>query len=428
MSEPIRIPEVYTPLFELIEGHLPNISKVIVTGGRYSGKSHCLGLGLGHAVGHYGHRLLYARYTMTSASQSVIPEFVDKLEVLGLDQHYTINKTTLESNFDKSRVFFKGLKTGSGTQDAALKSLSDVSIFCTEEASEIPTYEEWEKVHLSIRAMDVQPFSVLILNPASTSHWIYKKFFVERGVKAGFNGVKDEVLYIHSTWEDLAEDMITPMHLQNFKEAKKFYESNTLDNLTIPKDVVKWKWYNDVILGGWKNRVDNVIFEAWEMFKEFPDTKPIYHILGLDFGFKDPNVLVETKVYSDSIYCKLHLYKPDLSNQELADKIRSLYIEINGGKALYTVADGARPEIIKELNKLGCTVLKAKKGAGSIEAGIQKILSKDLFIHEDSKELHYELDNYHYVEKTNVLGETKTVPVDDFNHGLDALRYSLSLY
>ena len=162
--------------------------------------------------------------------------------------------------------------------------------------------------------------------------------------------------------------------------------------------------------------------------KSFPDTKPIYHILGLDFGFKDPNVLVETKVYSDSIYCKLHLYKPDLSNQELADKIKSLYIEINGGKALYTVADGARPEIIKELNKLGCTVLKAKKGAGSIEAGIQKILSKDLFIHEDSKELHYELDNYHYVEKTNVLGETKTVPVDDFNHGLDALRYSLSLY
>ena len=54
------------------------------------------------------------------------------------------------------------------------------------------------------------------------------------------------------------------------------------------------------MLGGWKNRVDNVIFEAWEMFKEFPDTKPIYHILGLDFGFKDPNVLVETLTFTNA--------------------------------------------------------------------------------------------------------------------------------
>jgi len=426
MSDDIRIPKIYKPLFELIEGHHPTVTLVIITGGRYSGKSHTVNLGLGAAMGFNGHKILNARYTMTSAKKSIIPDFKKSLESLQLLEYYDIKETEILSTFDDSKMWFSGIKTGAKTQDSALKSLSDISLFYVEEASEIPTFEEWEKIDLSVRAKGVQAFSMMVLNPSHATHWIYQKFYLGKGVKAGFNGIKDGVMYIHSSWEDLDEDMIIPKHLPKFKADKLFYESNKLDDLTDQKDQKRWCRYRDVILGGWRDSVDNVIFEYWEEFDEWPQDKPMYHLLGLDFGFKDPNALVETKVYPDAIYTKQHLFKPDVPNKEIGEAIKKVYDD--AGKQLYVICDNARPEIIKDLKLMGCAAIKCKKGPGSIEDGIQKINSKDLFVHKDSKDLHNELNNYHYVEILNNKGERKTAPVDAFNHLLDALRYSLSLY
>jgi len=423
----IRIPEIYKPLFELIEGYHPNVTLVIMTGGRYSGKSYISNIALASAMGFNGHKILNARYTMTSAEKSIIPDFKSKLEALGLNDYYTINKKDIASNFDDSKMWFSGMKTGSNTQDSALKSLSDVSLFYVEEASEIPTFAEWEKVDLSVRADNIQAFSMMVLNPTTTNHWIYEKFFKDKDVRSGFNGIKDGVLYIHSTWLDLEEDMIVQKHLPKFKADHKFYIDNKIEDLK-GKDLRRWVRYRDIILGGWRNSIDNVIFEAWESFTDWREDKPIYHTLGLDFGFKDPNAIVETKVYHDAIYVKQHLFKPDVSNQDLANKIKDIERECNNGQSMYTVADSARPEIIKELNKLGCHVIRCKKGAGSIESGIQKINSMDLFVHRNSLDLINELNHYHYVEKINALGERKIVPVDDYNHLLDSLRYSLSIW
>ena len=423
----IRIPEIYTPLFELIEGYHKDVTLVIMTGGRYSGKSFIANIALANAMGFNGHKILNARYTMVSAEKSIIPDFKDKLDMLGLTDFYTINKKDISSNFDKSKMWFSGMKAGSNTQDSALKSLSDISLFYVEEASEIPTFEEWEKVDLSVRADNVQAFSMLVLNPTTTNHWIYKKFFKEKKVTAGFNGVVDGVLYIHSTWLDLEEDMIVKKHLPKFKSDHKFYIENNIEDLT-GKELGRFVRYRDIILGGWRNSVENVIFENWETFTEWRNDKPRYHTLGLDFGFKDPNAIVETKVYEDAIYVRQHLFKPDVSNQDLANKIKQIELEHNGGKNMYTIADSARPEIIKELQKLGCAVVKCKKGAGSIESGIQKINSMNLFVYKDSLDLINELNHYHYVEKINILGERKIVPVDEYNHLIDSLRYSISLW
>lgn len=428
MSDELFIPRVYEPLFKLIEGHLPQVNTVICTGGRYSGKSFGANLALAHGVSQFGHRLLHSRYTMVSASQSIIPDFQDKLDILGANDYYKVNKNTIESIFDKSRVFFRGIKTGAKTQDSALKSLSDVSIFCVEEASEIPTFEEWEKIDLSIRALDVQPFSILILNPTTTSHWIYQKFFKDKGVPAGFNGIVDGVLYIHSTWKDLKEEFISPKHLKKFKEAEKFYRENQLHELTEPKDVKLWMWYNDVILGGWKSSVDNLIFEHWTTFREFPKEKPIYKTLGLDFGYNDPTVLVESRVYKEDIYIKVHFYKPKMSNKEIADGIKKAWKDSNDGVPFYTVADNQAKSKIYELNLLGAFVVPCRKGAGSITDGIDRLNGYNLHIHFESVELQHEANHYCYVEKVSVDGARKTVPVDDHNHGWDATRYSISLY
>lgn len=417
---------------ELIEGKHPDVGVVICTGGRYSGKSHGVNLGLAHAVAQFGHRILHTRYTMVSASKSIIPNFKDKLDVLGYNEFYDVNKNEINSNFDKGKVLFSGIKTGSNFQDSALKSLEDMSIFCVEEGSEIPTFNEWEKVDLSIRAQDVQPFSILILNPTDVSHWIFEEFFKKRGVKSGFNGIVDDVMYIHTTWKDLPEKFIVKKHLRKFKAAE-ITHNRVLADLEAGKeisdqDLKVFIWYKEIVLGGWKNSIDNLCVPLWQKFTDFPDQEPDFVLFGLDFGTSpDPNALVETRVYGDDVYIKEHLYKTEMLNSELADAINEAIGEERAG-SIHVVADSANKQNIKELRKLGIYIIKCKKGAGSIENGLQKLRSSNIFVHEESLNMIFELNHYHYTLVVNTKGERKIVPIDKDNHLMDAARYSLSIY
>ena len=56
----------------------------VITGGRGSGKSYSINLFLLLLTYEVGHTILFTRYTLTSAHVSIIPEFLDKIETLGL--------------------------------------------------------------------------------------------------------------------------------------------------------------------------------------------------------------------------------------------------------------------------------------------------------------------------------------------------------
>ena len=423
----IRIPEVYIPLFELIEGHHEDVTLVIMTGGRYSGKSYIANIALAAAMGFNEHKILNARYTMTSAEKSIIPDFNDKLDMLGLSNFYTINKKDIASNFDDSKMWFSGMKTGSNTQDSALKSLSDISLFYVEEASEIPTFEEWEKVDLSVRADNVQAFSMLVLNPTTTQHWIYKKFFEDRDVPAGFNGIKDDVLYIHSTWKDLEENMVVKKHLPKFKADDKFYNESNITDLT-GKDLRRYIRYRDVILGGWMDAIEGVIFPDWEIYTELPD-EDLLTVYGLDWGFSnDPAAFVEVNIdhKHKKAYLRQHVYQTGLRNSQLAEKV----LNVLGGEHedTYIVADSSEPKSIADFREYDLAIIGAKKGAGSIKAGIKIMQDYDLFVHDDSEDIKKELRLYHQKNMTNNKGENLMHIVDKDNHALDAIRYAITTF
>jgi len=426
----LTISPKYKPLFDVFRGNMPNIHTVIINGGRFSSKSFSTSIAAAVGMAENNHRILYVRQTMASARDSIIKEFNEKLEILGYTPYYNVNKDKISSSFNKSSVIFRGLQTSSGSNTASLKSLSNLSCLLIEEAEELRSKEDLDKVRLSIRSKDISPVTVLVFNAPDSSHFLYEEYFSSRGVKGNFNGINDNILYIYTSYLDVPKEFIPDNIFNEYELARLSYELVEKDpkGNHNAKDIKKHRYYKYTILGGWKSEVDNVIFEAWESFTDWREDKPIYHTLGLDFGFKDPNAIVETKVYHDAIYVKQHLFKPDVSNQDLANKIKDIERECNNGQSMYTVADSARPEIIKELNKLGCHVIRCKKGAGSIESGIQKINSMDLFVHRNSLDLINELNHYHYVEKINALGERKIVPVDDYNHLLDSLRYSLSIW
>ena len=67
----------------------------IVTGGRGSSKSFSIASLLTILTCEAGHKILFTRYTMTSAEISIIPEFIEKIEIMGLKEFFHITKNEI---------------------------------------------------------------------------------------------------------------------------------------------------------------------------------------------------------------------------------------------------------------------------------------------------------------------------------------------
>ena len=249
----------------------------IATGGRGSGKSYGVNIFLLSLTYEVGHVILFTRYTLTSAHISIIPEFLEKIEMLGNHSDFHVTKDEIINLKTGSKIIFKGIKTSSGTQTANLKSLAGVTTFVLDEAEELKDEDVFDKIDLSIRAKNNQNRVILVLNPSTKEHFIYRKFFESKGINGGFIGKKEDTTYIHTTYLDNKENL-SESFLKQIEEIK----------LRRPEK------YKHTILGGWLNKAEGVIFTNWTLgnFIDSEDT-----IFGQDFGFsKDPTTLIETYI------------------------------------------------------------------------------------------------------------------------------------
>ena len=71
--------------------------------------------------------------------------------------------------------------------------MQGISCWVLDEAEELIDEDIFDTIDLSIREKEIQNRIILILNPVTKEHWIYKRFFEDKGVEAGFNGVRDNV-------------------------------------------------------------------------------------------------------------------------------------------------------------------------------------------------------------------------------------------
>lgn len=420
MAKQIVLSEKYENLFAWLsakEGSpLYGVDTVVITGGRYSQKSFAVGLWSCVAAKDFNHRILYTRYTLTAAQDSIIPEFEEKIGLLNCGPSFYVRNGRIEGARNKSKIVFKGHKTSAGNQTANLKSLKDFSVFITEEAEEMPTFEGWDKIKKSIRALDVRNLSILILNPVTKENWIYEEFFEDRGIKEGFNGIKDNVLYIHSSYLDLEREFIDDATWKDFEDkriAYEYYEGlSEFERKKADRLIVKkWSYYKHVVKGGWLNKSEGVIFENWSI-GEFKEVSVPIH--GQDYGFSvDPTTLVKVCVdkAQRKIYVKEQLYQPLLVTSEIIRKNKEL-----AGNSLI-IADSAEPRLIAEIKKGGVNIREAYKPAGSITGGIAMMLDYEIIVDPSSVNLIKELNNYVWHDK-----KSKT-PIDAWNHLIDAIRY-----
>ena len=373
-----------------------NTRYFVLTGGRGSGKSFEVGRFASLLSFETGHKILFTRQTMTSAHLSIIPEFQEKIDLLELNDFFEVKKSEIVNTRSGSEIIFKGIKTSSGDQTANLKSLQGVTTWILDEAEELIDESVFDKINLSIRQKGKQNRVILILNPSTKEHWIYKKFFEQEGIQEGFNGIKGNTTYIHTTYLD---------NLDNLDES--FLDEVEKVKLNNPKK------YQHVILGGWLDKAEGVVFTNWKFGAFNPDN--LQTSFGQDYGFSiDPTTLVEVAIDKKQkrIYLKEHLYKPKLTTSEIAHINKT----ICGNKLI--VADSAEPRLIDELVKHGCRVIGTTKGAGSISAGIAIMQDYELIV--EGENIAKELNNYVYTDKGSKLF------IDAWNHILDAARYNIS--
>lgn len=157
----------------------------VVTGGRGSGKSFSINALLVVLTYEQGHTILFTRYTLTSARISIIPEFIEKLEMMKCISDFHVTKDEIINKKSGSKIIFRGIKTSSGDQTANLKSLTGITTWVVDEAEELTDEQKFDTIDLSVRQQGKPNRVILILNPTTKEHFVYTRFFEDKGAQIG---------------------------------------------------------------------------------------------------------------------------------------------------------------------------------------------------------------------------------------------------
>ena len=375
-----------------------NTRYFLLTGGRGSGKSFAVALNtlILSFDNKCQHKILFTRYTLKSASISIIPEFREKIELMEWQDYFHITNNEITNLQTQSKILFRGIKTSSGDQTANLKSLQGITTWVIDEAEEMMDEDIFDKIDFSVRQKGAKNRVIMIMNPSTKEHWIYQRFYESAGINSGFSGILNETTYCHSTYLDNI-DNLSQSFINRINEMKE-------------RRPTKFK---HTIEGAWLEKAEGVIFTNWKIGKFKQIGKNVF---GQDYGFSnDPTTLVQTNIDKENklIYVKLCFYQPKLTTSEIAT------LNTKFANRDLIVGDSAEPRLISELTRNN-NIVAAIKGQGSITYGISLLQDYDLIIDEESTDLIKELNNYCWLEKKS------QTPVDKFNHAIDALRYAVS--
>ena len=312
------------------------------------------------------------------------------LKQFKLYEYCDVNLSTFTITLPNGSIFLcKGLD-----DSEKIKSITAITDIWIEEATEI-NLDEYTQLNLRLRANvdDLQMF--LSYNPVSKTNWVYSHFH---------DVVPANTRVLHTTYLD--NKFLPADYVKSLEEMKK----------------TNYTYYKIYALGEFAS-LNRLVFTNWKA-QEF-DYKALDGklIVGLDFGFiNDKTALIASILNEDNK--TLHIFKGytciQKTNDEIANVIKSL-----GLQKSVIIADSAEQKSIEEIKRLGVTRIKAsKKGPDSIIHGIQKLQQYQIIVHPDCSEIITEFENYAW-KKDKSTNEYINKPIDDFNHCIDALRYSL---
>ena len=342
-------------------------------------------------------KLLCIRQTFASMRDSVFAELKTVATDMGVIEHIKFKEATLNVVFPNgSTIIMKGCD-----QEEKLLSISGITDCWIEEATEI-SQEIFEQLQLRVREPSMSNHFYLSFNPISRDNWIRTRVVEnEELLQDGF--------VCHSTYQD--NHFLPDSYLQAMEDMRR-------------NNPRKYQVFG---LGEW-GATGKTIFDNWEVrnfnindvFKSHPN---IQQYFGLDWGYaNDPSAFVYALVDTTSmeIFIIDEMYKTGMLNHQIAE-----WLIKNGYQRSKIIADSAEQKSIADLKRNGITnVTPARKGKGSIGAGLDLISSFRVIIHPNCINAANEFANYSY-KKNRVTGEYTNEPQEKYNHLIDALRYAL---
>lgn len=316
---------------------------------------------------------------------------------LGVHSLWKFNINPMEITYlpTGQKILFRGLNDS--------MSLTSITVshgflcWCwIEEAYQVKSEDDFNKLDMSIRGLLPERYFkrfMITFNPWNENHWLKRRFFD----KADDNTLAITTTYKCNEW--LGSDDI------------KLFEDMKLNHK---------RRYSVEGLGNW-GISEGLIFDNW-IEEEFDYTKLDGALcVGLDFGFVDPTTIVQSIL--DEKNKTLYVFSEWYKNNVITEQIYSALINLGLQKSTI-IADSARPEQIEEIKRKGIRNIRScTKGKDSVVNGINKLLEYKIIVHPDCKHLIAELQNYSWDKDKN--GNTIEKPIDDWNHCIDSLRYSL---
>jgi phage terminase large subunit len=381
----ISIFQQYKPFF------IDNYRYNVVYGGRGKGATWNIARGLLAEACQEKHRILCTREFQNSIDESVYHVLVEQIELLGLQDNFTIQKKSIVS-ITGSEFLFKGLRHNVDS----IKSMEGISRVWIAEADKVPK-ESLDKLIPTIRTKGSKFY--IDFNTDTEDDPVYKQFVVAD---------RKDTYVIFQTYKD---NLFFPEVLRLEMEYDK---ENDYDKY-------RWVWEGEP-----RNISEACVFHGKFRIDDFktPQDAEFYH--GVDWGFsQDPTVAVRAFIVDGRLYidqCVGSVGVDINQTPELFDAIPTI-------RKWTSIADSARPETISYMRQHGFPRMKSsKKGKGSVEDGIEKIRGfKEVVIHERCKEVIEEFKLYSY-KKNSTTGDIMPIPEDKHNHYVDALRYALEDY
>ena len=362
----------------------------IYYGGAGSGKSHFIAQKIIAKALVYDRNVLIMRKVGATLKDSVWQLVLNTLSGLGLLQYCSVNKSIFTIELPSgSTLLFKGMD-----DSEKIKSITGITDIWCEEATEF-SEEDIEQLNLRLRARAEALQMFFSFNPVSKANWVYRRWFAK-----GVEITADTVIH-QSTYKDnrfLPDDYVATI--------EKMAKTNPT-------------YYRIYALGEFAS-LDKLVFSNWKV-GTVEDTHDWDMLCGLDFGYtNDPTAFVVSFVQGETLYVAKEFVRTGLLNNQIATVITDL-----GFSKSTIIADSAEVKSIEELRRDGLhRIYPAVKGQGSILQGIQKLQQYEIVVDPSCEHVITELQNYAW-KKDRQSGEYVNEPIDEFNHCIDALRYSL---
>ena len=181
------------------------------------------------------------------------------------------------------------------------------------------------------------------------------------------------------------------------------------------EDYELWKVY----ARGKTGKLKGLIFPEFRIVDRMPEVLECKgNWYGLDFGYtNDPTALENVRLAHGELWVDELLFEAGYDNPMIARVMKTNGIM----RRDVVIADCAEPKSISEINSFGFNVRPSSKGPDSIKNGIQILQRYKINVTRRSTGIIQEMKRYKWkVDKNGVM---LNVPIEVWNHGIDAIRY-----